>query len=126
LEEGGYRLDLVREEGNEFSPRLELPGPLAPHYPVCGYPRIAEFRRMLEELDLERVLCQWQGYYFYAHTAILDNEEMGVFFFARENGISFRFPREHWQSIRNLFRRAWQAPEVIHTWEAQVLEYGEL
>jgi hypothetical protein len=126
LEEGGYRLDLVREEGNEFSPRLQFPGTLAPHYPVCGYPRIAEFRRMLEELDLERDLCQWQGYYFYAHTAILENEERGVFFFARENGITFRFPMEHWQSIRNLFRRAWQAPEVIHTWEAQVLEYGEL
>ena len=126
LEEGGYRLDLVREEGNEFSPRLQFPGTLAPHYPVCGYPRIAEFRRMLEELDLERDLCQWQGYYFYAHTAILENEERGVFFFARENGITFEFPMEHWQSIRNLFRRAWQAPAVIHTWEAQVLEYGEL
>jgi hypothetical protein len=126
LEEGGYRLDLVREEGNEFSPRLQFPGTLAPQYPVCGYPRIAEFRRMLEELDLDRDLCQWQGYYFYAHTAILENEGRGVFFFARENGITFRFPMEHWQSIRNLFRRAWQAPEVIHTWEAQVLEYGEL
>ena len=126
LEEGGYRLDLVREEGNEFSPRLQFPGTLAPQYPVCGYPRIAEFRRMLEELDLERDLRQWQGYYFYAHTAILENEERGVFFFARENGITFRFPMAHWQSIRNLFRRAWQAPEVIHTWEAQVLEYGEL
>jgi hypothetical protein len=126
LEEGGYRLDLVREEGNEFSPRLQFPGTLAPRYPVCGYPRIAEFRRVLEELDLERDLCQWQGYYFYAHTAILENEERGVFFFARENGITFAFPMEHWQSIRNLFRRAWQAPEVIHTWEAQVLEYGEM
>jgi len=126
LEEGGYRLDLVREEGNEFSPRLQFPGTLAPQYPVVGYPRIAEFRRMLEELDLERVLCQWQGYYFYAHTAILEDGGMGVFFFARENGITFRFPMAHWQSIRNLFRRAWQAPEVIHTWEAQVLEYGEL
>ena len=126
LEEGGYRLDLVREEGNEFSPRLQFPGTLAPRYPVCGYPRIAEFRRLLEELDLERDLCQWQGYYFYAHTEILENHERGVFFFARENGITFGFPMEHWQSIRNLFRRAWQAPEVIHTWEAQVLEYGEL
>jgi hypothetical protein len=126
LEEGGYRLDLVREEGNEFSPRLQFPGTLAPQYPVCGYPRITEFRRLLEELDLERDLCQWQGYYFYAHTAILEDEERGVFFFARENGITFRFPMEHWQSIRNLFRRAWQAPEVIHTWQAQVLEYGEL
>jgi len=126
LEEGGYRLDLVREEGNEFSPRLQFPGTLAPRYPVCGYPRIAEFRRLLEELDLERDLCQWQGYYFYAHTEILENDERGVFFFARENGITFGFPIEHWQSIRNLFRRAWQAPEVIHTWEAQALEYGEL
>ena len=126
LEEGQYRLDLVREEGNEFSPRLQFPGTLTPRYPVVGYPRIAEFRRLLEELDLERDLCQWQGYYFYAHTEILENNERGVFFFARENGIAFRFPMEHWQSIRNLFRRAWQAPEVIHTWEAQALEYGEL
>ena len=126
LEEGGYRLDLVREEGNEFSPRLQFPGTLTPRYPVVGYPRIAEVRRLLEELDLERDLCQWQGYYFYAHTEILENDERGVFFFARENGITFRFPMEHWQSIRNLFRRAWQAPEVIHTWETQVLEYGEL
>ena len=126
LEEGEYRLDLVREEGNEFSPRLQFPGTLTPRYPVVGYPRIAEFRRLLEELDLDRDLCQWQGYYFYAHTAIVENEQRGVFFFARENGIAFRFPMEHWQSIRNLFRRAWQAPEVIHTWEAQMLEYGEL
>jgi len=126
LEEGEYRLDLVREEGNEFSPRLQFPGTLAPRYPVVGYARIAEFRRLLEELDLDRDLCQWQGYYFYAHTAIVENEQRGVFFFARENGIAFRFPMEHWQSIRNLFRRAWQAPEVIHTWEAQMLEYGEL
>ena len=126
LEEGGYRLDLVREEGNEFSPRLQFPGTLAPRYPVCGYPRIAEFRRLLEGLDLERDLCQWQGYYFYAHTEILENDERGVFFFARENGITFGFPTEHWQSIRNLFRRAWQAPEVRRLWEALALEYGEL
>lgn len=126
LEEGQYRLDLVREEGNEFSPRLQFPGTLTPRYPVVGYPRIAEFRRLLEDLDLERDLCQWQGYYFYAHTEILENNERGVFFFARENGITFGFPMEHWKSIQNLFRRAWQAPEVIHTWDAQALEYGEL
>jgi hypothetical protein len=126
LEEGGYRLDLVREEGNEFSPRLQLPGTLAPRYPVVGYPRIAELRRLLEELDLERDLCQWQGYYFYAHTEILENDERGVFFFARENGITFGFPMEHWQSIRNLFRRAWQAPEVRRLWDALAREYGEL
>ena len=126
LEEGEYRLDLVREEGNEFSPRLQFPGTLTPRYPVVGYPRIAEFRRLLEELDLERDLCQWQGYYFYAHTEILENNERGVFFFARENGITFGFPMEHWQSIRKLFQRAWQAPEVRRLWDALAREYGEL
>jgi hypothetical protein len=126
LEEGEYRLDLVREEGNEFSPRLQFPGTLTPRYPVVGYPRIAELRRLLEGLDLERELCQWQGYYFYAHTEILENDERGVFFFARENGITFGFPMEHWQSIRKLFGRAWQAPEVGRLWDALALEYGEL
>jgi hypothetical protein len=126
VEEGAYRLDLVREEGNEFSPRLQFPGTLTPRYPVVGYPRIAEFRRLLEELDLEPDLCQWQGYYFYAHTEILENDERGVFFFARENGITFGFPMEHWQSIRKLFQRAWQAPEVRRLWDALAKEYGEL
>jgi hypothetical protein len=126
LEEGEYRLDLVREAGNEFSPRLQFPGILTPRYPVVGYPRIAEFRRLLEDLDLEQDLCQWQGYYFYAHTEILENDERGVFFFARENGITFGFPMEQWQSIRNLFRRAWQAPEVRRLWDALAREYGEL
>ena len=125
-EEGGYRLDLVREEGNEFSPCLQFPGPLAPRYPVVGYPRVAEFRRMLEELDLEREMVQWKGYYFSAITGIMENEERGVSFRARENGINFSFPTEHWRSIRNLFRRAWQSPEVIRTWEALALEYGEM
>jgi hypothetical protein len=125
-EEGGYRLDLVREEGNEFSPCLQFPGPLAPRYPVCGYPRISEFRRMLEELDLEPAMTQWKGYYFSAITGIMENEERGVSFRARENGINFSFPSEHWKSIRNLFRRAWQSPEVIRTWEALALEYGEM
>jgi hypothetical protein len=126
LEEGGYRLDLVREEGNEFSPRLQFPGTLTPRYPVVGYPRIAEVRRLLEELDLERDHCQWQGYYFYAHTEILENDERGVFFFARENGITFGFPMDHWQLIRKLFLRAWQAPEVRRLWDALAREYGEL
>ena len=125
-EEDGYRLDLVRGEGHEFAPRLEFPGPLSPRYPVCGYPRIAEFRRMLEGLDSKRELAQWRGYYFSAITGITEKGEREVAFMAFENGISFRLPGEHWKTIRNLFRRAWQSPEVIRTWEALELEYGEL
>jgi len=125
-EEGGYRLDLVREEGNDVSPYLHFPGPLAPRYPVNGYARTAEFRRMLEGLDLTRPLAQWKGHYFYAHVGIMENQEFDVNFCACDNGISFVFPMEHWKSIQNLFRRAWQSPDVMQAWDALALEYGEM
>ncbi len=125
-EEGGYRLDLVREEGNDFSPYLHVPGPLAPRYPVNGYARTAEFRRMLEGLDLTRPLEQWKGHYFYVHVGIMENQEFDVNFCARDNGISFVFSMEHWKSIQNLFRRAWQSPDVMQAWDTLALEYGEM
>ena len=126
FEEGGFQLDLVRDEGNDFIPRLLFPGTLMPRYPVFGYPRIAEFRRMLELLDLEPAMTQWKGYYFIAWTGIMENEERGVSFRSSENGISFNFSMDQWKSIQSLFRRAWQSPEVASAWEALVLEYGEL
>jgi len=125
-EEGGYRLDLVREEGNDFSPYLHFPGPLAPRYPVNGYARTAEFRRMLEGLDLTRPLAQWKGHYFYAHVGITENQEFDVNFCACDNGVSFVFPMGHWKSIQNLFRRAWQSPDVMQAWDTLALEYGEM
>jgi len=125
FEEGGFQLDLVRDEGNDFIPRLLFPGTLMPRYPVFGYPRIAEFRRMLELLDLEPAMTQWKGYYFIAWTGIMENEERGVSFRSSENGISFNFSMDQWKSIQSLFRRAWQSPEVAGAWEALVLEYGE-
>jgi hypothetical protein len=126
VEEGEYRLDLVREEGNEFSPCLHFPGPLATRYPVCGYARIAEFRRMLEQLDLQKEMSQWKGYYFSALNGILENMKRGVMFQSRDNGIQFSFPMSDWMAIRGLFRRAWQSPEVKRSWEALAEEYGEM
>lgn len=125
-EEGGYRLDLVREKSNEFSPILQFPGPLAPRYPVSGYARIAEFRRMLEGHDITRPFAQWKGSYFSTINMIMENEELNVSFCARENGISFSFPVEHWKAIRTLFQRAWQSPDVVSAWETLALEYGEM
>jgi hypothetical protein len=125
-EDGGYRLDLVREEGNDFSPYLHFPGPLAPRYPVNGYARTAEFRRMLEGLDLTRPLAQWKGHYFYAHVGITEDQDFTVNFCACDNGISFVFPMENWKSIQNLFRRAWQSPDVMQAWDTLAQEYGEM
>jgi hypothetical protein len=126
FEDRGYRLELIREEGNEFTPRLLFPGPLVPRYPVFGYPRIAEFRRMLELLDLEPAMTQWKGQHFTAYTGIMESEERGVYFASRENGICFSFSIDDWMSIRSLFQRAWQSAEVVSAWDSLVFEYGEL
>jgi hypothetical protein len=57
---------------------------------------------------------------------IMENEELNVSFCARENGISFSFPIEHWKAIRTLFQRAWRSPDVVSAWETLALEYGEM
>ncbi|MGB6742106.1 MAG: hypothetical protein WBE38_00515 [Terracidiphilus sp.] len=126
FEEGGYRLELSRWEGNEFTPNVAFPGPLMPRYPLPGYPRIAEFRRMLELLDLEPATTQWKGYYFMAVTRILDNDQRGVMLFSRDNGIAFSFPIDDWKMLQSLFRRAWQSAEVAAAWDILSYEYGEL
>ena len=126
FQEGGYRLELPRGEGNDFTPRLEFPGPLSPHFPLHGYPRIAEFRRMLELLDLEPLMQQWKGRYFSAWTGILDNNERGVTLFSGDSGIMFSFPMEDWKALQDLFRRAWQSSEVAVAWDILSFEYGEL
>jgi hypothetical protein len=126
FEEGGFQLELIRGEGNDIIPRLLFPGVLVPQYPLFGYPRIAEFRRMLELLDLEPMMSQWKGYYFMAVSGIMENEERGVSFHSKENVINFSFTVDHWKSIQSLFRRAWQSAEVVNAWEALVYEYGDL
>lgn len=126
FEEGDYRLEFVRSPREGFSVWLSLPGRLSPLYPVEGYPKISEFKTILERLDLKRVLIAWNGRYFLAYTVADEKDAVGVNFRARDNGITFNFRGDDWQSIKKLFRRAWQDPQVRRIWDALALEYGEL
>jgi hypothetical protein len=126
FEEDEYRLEFVRSPSGGFSVWLSFPGRLSPLYPVEGYPKISEFRTILERLDVKRELIFWEGRYFLAYTGGDEREVIGVNFRARDNGIMFNFRGEDWQAIKKLFRRAWQAPEVRRLWDALALEYGEL
>ena len=126
FEEGEYRLEFVRSPSEGFSVWLSFPGRLSPLYPVEGYPKISEFRTILERLDVKRELIFWEGRYFLAYTGGDEKDAIGVNFRARDNGIAFNFRGEDWQSIKKLFRRAWQAPQVRRLWDALALEYGEL
>ncbi len=69
VEYDGYILTFVRVDGGEFSFCLNFPGDLAPLYPLSRYPRISEFRSMLNEFDVSKKASYWTGYYFAACTS---------------------------------------------------------
>jgi hypothetical protein len=126
FQEGEYRLEFLRGPETEFSVWLQLPGRFAPQYPLYDYPRIAELRTILEELDVSKQLIFWEGRYFLASTWNDETDQVGISFRARDNGIGFRFRGDDWQAIKTLFRRGWQAPEVRRLWDGLAREYGEL
>ena len=126
FQQGGYCLEFSRSPGEELCARLSLPGKYRTQYPVSGYPKISELRAMLQRLDLGRERNYWEGRHFLAYTGADENDVIGVNLRARDNGITFNFQGDDWKAIRNLFRRAWLAPETGRLWDELALEYGEI
>jgi len=126
FQEGEYRLEFHRGPETEFSTWLYFPGRFALQYPLFDYPRIAELRTILEGLSLRDTLIFWEGRYFLASTWFDEEEKVGVVFRSRDHGIALTFHHDDWQAIKSLFRRGWQAPEVVRLWNALAREYGEL
>lgn len=121
----GFTLSFARGEGNDFSVLITFPGIRGPLYPIDGYPAMSEFRMMLGALDPEASEQNWKGKHFFAY--VIDGEkEKNIGFRARDNGITLTLTRKEWDSMRELFHRAWQLPEVREMWEGLILEYGEL
>ena len=125
ITEGGYTLSCARGEGNDFSILLVFPGARAPQYPLAEYPVIAEFRRMLAALDPAGSTERWKARHFLGHMGERGKDTEFVFR-GRSNGITFTFSEKEWKTIRELFRRAWEIPDVREMWDGLILEYGEL
>jgi hypothetical protein len=125
ISEGGYTLSFARGEGNDFSVLLGFPGVRAPQYPLSDYPVISEFRTMLAVLDPTGSAEHWKGEYFFGYVAE-QGKETTFSFRARSNGITFSFTEKEWKAVRELFRRAWEIPDVRMMWDGLILEYGEL
>jgi hypothetical protein len=128
-----YTLSFAFGEDNELSLLLGFPERRETMYPLGSYPKIAEFRTMLTTLEPRYVemdgrLLQhghWQGEYFYGY--ITERKKQNKYWLrARENGITVSFTEEEWGSVRRLFDRAWEIPEVKRQWDILSLEYGEL
>jgi hypothetical protein len=129
IREGEYTLSFARGEGHDFSMLLSFPGARGPMYPLSGYPKIAEFRTMLDALTPESSTPRWDGEHFFGYSAKPeDAKEKGkdFWFRAHDNGITFGFSEKEWKSVQALFRRAWAIQEVRMAWDGLALEYGEL
>ena len=121
-----YRLSFARGTGHDFDVLLSFPGSRGPLYPLAPYPMIAEFRAMLAALTPKaRPPQHWDGEHFYGYVTERGNEPE-FWFRAHANAITFGFSVEEWKAVRELFRRAWEMPEVRIAWDALSLEYGEL
>ncbi len=120
--EGKYALSFERGPG-KLSLSLSFPGPRGPMYPMGPYPMISEFRAMLNSLTARN--RSWSGEYFFGYVSSR-GQENEFWFRGNGNNITFGFSEEEWNTIRKLFRRGWEAPEIQVAWEALAWEYGEL
>ncbi len=125
LKEDGYTLSFARAEANELSLLLSFPGPRGPMYPLGPYPIIAEFRTMLAALTPKARPQRWDGEQFYGYVTERANETE-FWFRAHANAITFGFTSDEWKVVRELFRKAWEVPEIRAAWDALSLDYGEL
>ena len=125
LSEGGYTLSFAHGDGNDFSVLLSFPGARAPMYPLGSYPILAEFRAMLAALGPEGLAPSWEGVRFYGYL-VERGKEREYWFRAHENGITFGLSEKDWTAVRELFRRAWEIPDLRTMWNGLTLEYGEL
>ena len=125
-EDAKYRLSFARGTGHDIDVLLSFPGPRGAMYPLAPYPMIAEFRAMLAALTPKaRQPEHWDGEHFYGYVTERAGEPE-FWFRAHANAITFGFSVEEWKAVRELFRKAWEMPEVRIAWDALSLEYGEL
>jgi hypothetical protein len=122
-----YTLSFTRGEGTEFSVLLGFPGAYGPTYPLSSYPKINEFRAMLEALGPQSRLRRWNGVYFFGYSVTpLDQGPEAYWFRAHDNGITFGFGAKEWATVQRVFQRAWSLPDIRLAWDALLDEYGEL
>lgn len=127
IKEGNFTLSFNRGESNDIYLLLSFPGTRGPMYPIKGYPRITEFRAMLNALAPDSPTRRWEGGHFLGYVAASEEGKGKDYWFrAHENGITFGLSEKEWKSVQALFRRAWELPEIRMAWDALTLEYGEL
>jgi len=130
--EGGFSATVSEHDDGNIGLMLSLPGPHGAMVPISGYPAIAELRAMLSSLrpalDDEPEYSPalgWSGPKFFGYF-VKSGSSRGYWFRRHDNGITFGFTESEWASLRMLFDRCFEQPEVAALWQQQWWEYGDL
>jgi hypothetical protein len=127
IKEADFTLSFSRGEGGDLYLLLSFPCVRGATYPLIGYPKITEFRAMLKALTPDSVKHRWEGENFLGYVAASEEGRGKDYWFrAHQNGITFGLTEKEWKSVRTLFHRAWELPEIRMVWDALTQEYGEL
>jgi hypothetical protein len=104
--------------GAEFFTVIEF-GPRRFSLTISQYPELVEFHAMLEsESDVG-----WMGRYY---AMAVDDDGSGAHRVSpSRRQMYFDLSATEWAALRDLFRRAWQSPELQRGLEELELEYGE-
>lgn len=109
--------------GEDIAFYLEFRAPRNFIYTILHYPQLIEFHVMLEEFG---ELPAWNGRYFRA--VVTTNEDTGEIKYTlwpKQQDIEIGFTGKEWQRLRDLFRQAWEKPEIVEYMAKLQLEYGE-
>ena len=106
-----FSLSFARGRGDDFDIILGFPEDRKIMLPIGPYPKIAEFRTMLSELPKVQPPRAWDGEYFFAYPAE-EKEELTLWMRAQGNGMTIGFSQSEWNTVQDLFRKAWENSEL--------------
>jgi hypothetical protein len=112
-----------QEAGGDLSFHLEFRSPRNFRLSLPRYPEFVEFHAMLENFD---ETLGWNGRHFRAIR--WTDEESGEIRYSlqpKQQDIEIGFTDKEWTRLGDLFRQAWQKPEIIARLTELSLEYGE-
>jgi hypothetical protein len=123
IETRNVRLSFGDGGGEDIAFYLEFRPPRNFIYTILHYPQLVEFHAMLEEFG---DLPAWNGRYFRAVvTTSEDTGETKYTLWPKQQDMEIGFTDKEWLRLRDLFRQAWEKPEITERMAALQLEYGE-
>jgi hypothetical protein len=118
LARGDVTVSLVAT-GTEFAMKIEFGAARQFGFLISQYPELVEFHAMLDGVRDH----SWHGRYFFA--AVSKDGEPMCTLWLRQPQVHIRFSARQWSDLRDLFREAWQRPELQEWVLVLQQEYGE-